>query len=201
MRDISAVIEPAESFEENTRAILRDHIALQDCEKKIGACESKTASLREEEQKLRIQLGRRLIAAKNSGEIKHGAWLPYIEKLGFADRTARAWMQEAGYVDKSAANGNAADLDSRQASGVDKRPRKRKVRRDRPDEQPDAEDVPDENDGDPPPTNQGPDLDIDRELSRMSMKIVDYAKQWPRSARAQLAHELRELAKTVEEMP
>ena len=43
------------------------------------------------------RLGRLLIDAKRG--IKHGGWLPFLEKLGIADRTAREWMQEAGHIE------------------------------------------------------------------------------------------------------
>ncbi len=72
-----------------------------------------------------MTLGRQLIEAKRG--IKHGGWQSYVEKLGIAGSTARAWMQEAGYVE-SPARGDAGDLpepSTRVAAGIDRRPRKR----------------------------------------------------------------------------
>lgn len=45
-------------------------------------------------------------------------------------------------------------------------------------------------------------IDVDRELSRLNEKIIKTARRLPKERdRLQLAHELRELAKLIEEMP
>lgn len=65
-----------------------------------------------------------------SVEIKHGGWLPYLEKIGIEERSARNWMALAGYAEsKSETLASVSDLPTPVPTladaGIDKRPRKR----------------------------------------------------------------------------
>lgn len=202
MKEVAAIIAPSVDLDQVTREIQREHIALRDEERKLAAAETKTQSLREECARRRIEIGRRLIEAKKA--IKHGGWLPYLEKLGIEARTASNWMREAGFVEefKSESRSNDSDLpkraldsfrlNTRVAAGIDKRPRKS-------DEQPDPELVAD-NDRSTPVAALPPTIDIDRELSRIQDKLCAAASSMPASVRKQIAHELRETARIIEEM-
>lgn len=121
MRPVAAIIEPAFDLAQASRDITKAHIEYQDGERALQASEQKTESLREAQQRRRIELGRKLIEAKAG--VKHGGWLPFLEKLGIAARTAQEWMVEAGFLEesKNAANQDAAHLPSRIAAGIDKR--------------------------------------------------------------------------------
>lgn len=178
--------------------IARAHIEYQDGERALQASESKTEGLRQVQQRRRLDLGRMLIEAKAG--VKHGGWLPYLEKLGIAERTARVWMQEAGYLDgKSAADSDAADLNPRVAAGIDKRPRKRD---EEPDPEPPAErpalrSVPDD---EPPNLFASWKRDISRALVGLDKMIMGYAKSWPKRTRRDLVATLRSVADRIEGM-
>lgn len=196
MKAVAAVVEAAVDIQQMARVIAKEHIALQDCERQLDASERKTEGLREQQRRHRVELGRLLIEAKRG--VKHGGWLPYLEKLGIEDRRAREWMQLAGWVDsKSAASGNVADLlapaPTLADAGIDKRPRKSKPE---PEEIEDDEDKADE----PAPTPRAPSLDIDAEIWRMHDKLCAFAEKAPVDARKRIAHQLRETAKLIERM-
>lgn len=202
MKAIAAIVEPAIDFDQNTRAILKEHVALQDDERNADAHERKSVGFRESASRRRLEMGRRLVEQKRSGKIKHGGWLPYLEKLGIESQRASEWMRLAGYQDstsKSPTSSNGGNLpavswDSPTLAdaGIDKRPRKR-------DEQPDAPTA--RNIDKPTPSLEPtPYFDIDRELSRIQDKLCTAAESASHSVRKQIAHELRETARLIEEM-
>lgn len=91
----AAIIDVAP--ERLAREIAKEHIALQDCERKLADAERKTDGLRQEQARRRVEIGSLLIEAKRT--IKHGGWLPYLAKLGIEPRRAQEWMQLAGWVE------------------------------------------------------------------------------------------------------
>lgn len=194
MRDAAAIIAPAVDLDQITRSILKEHIALQDDERNADAHEKKSIGYREAAARRRVEIGRMLIEAKRG--IKHGGWLPYLEKLGIGERSARDWMALAGHVEtKSEPNQNGSDLERTPTRREVNEARKTAPR----DEQPDPP-VVDEDDHDEPLPTPAPTLDIDAELSRIQNKICQFAESVPPKARKLIAHELRETAKLIEGM-
>lgn len=208
MREAAAIVESVVDVNTLTREILKEHIALQDDERNADAHERKSVGFRESAARRRVEIGRMLIEVKRV--TKHGGWLPYLEKIGISDQSARNWMALAGHVEgKSKTGGDVLDLKTPTLAdaGRDSRPRKS-------DEQPDP----------PARANLAPaetatstrsigqntaartelapavTLDIDRELSRIQDKLCAAAATMPASVRKQVAHELRETARIIEEM-
>lgn len=203
MREMAAIVEPAFDFEQNTRAILKEHIALQDDERNADAHERKSIGFREAAARRRLEIGRMLIEQKRSKKIAHGGWLPYLEKLGINERSAREWMALAGHVEtKSEPNQNGADLPTRREVNEARR-QDAPTRTEQPTRPAPREEQPDLPTHAEPPrerTPEPPSIDIDRELSRIQDKLCAAAATVPRSVRTQIAHELRETARIIEEM-
>lgn len=80
MRDTIAIVEAAFDAQQAARAILAEHVQLQDVERALDVVDQKATGLRQRQAQHRLELGRLLAIAKNN--IKHGGWLPYLEKLG-----------------------------------------------------------------------------------------------------------------------
>lgn len=155
MKPAAAIVESVVDIDQVTREILKEHIALQDDERNADAHEKKSIGYREAAARRRVEIGRMLIEAKRG--IKHGGWLPYLEKLGIEPRNAQNWMALAGHVEsknetrpdvshlpdvghvedsKSQTQPSVCDLPdvpTLRDAGIDKRPRKSE----RADEQPD----------------------------------------------------------------
>lgn len=196
MTEVPAIVEYCVDIERLARTIARGVIEYNDAERALRAAERKTEGMREAQQRRRLDLGSQLIEAKRG--IKHGGWLPYIEKLGIPQQTANAWMREAGFLDeqaKSPASEHAGDLPTRVAAGIDKRPRKR-------DEQPDPPAIR----RDPADDEGGPVLhaswrrDMSKALVGIDKMIMGYAKSWPKRSRFDLARTLRGVAERIERM-
>lgn len=167
--------------------IARAHVALQDIDRAIEGTEKKMTALREEQTKRRVTIGRLLIEAKQS--IKHGGWLPYLEKLGIGEDSARRWMALAGFVEttKSSTDEDVRDLAPTLAdAGIDKRPRKRAAAQNA---KPPAEEPP------PPKVN-----DIDAALMLLDRTIMKYATSWPKRSRASLVETLLAVAARIDQM-
>jgi hypothetical protein len=199
MRPVAAIVESVVDFEQNTRAILKEHIALQDDERHADAHERKSAGFREAAARRRVEIGRMLVEQKTSGKIKHGGWLPYLEKLGITPDSASRWMALAGYVEEQIKNRtdtdvrNFNDAPTLADAGIDKRPRKR-------DEQPDRPA--------PAQTPSAIDHDDDRAdcdvraveaslLTMVSNALGTVARKWPGDLR-RLVDELRRFADKLE---
>lgn len=181
-----------------SREISRAIVAYNDGARALQAAEHRTESLREQQAQRRLELGRLLIEAKRG--VKHGEWLPYLERLGIADRTAREWMTEAGYVDGVilAAKSDAADMPRRVAAGIDKRPRKRDEEPDPP--QRDASREVDRPADDDPKIHTSWQRDLSKALVGIDKMIMGYAKSWPKRSRSDLAKALRSVADRIERM-
>ena len=191
VRDIAAIVEPAIDIRRLARDIAREHIALQDTDRKVEVNAAQGESLRERQTQHRLEMGRLLIEAKR--QVPHGGWLPFLEKLVIPARTATEWMDEF----KSAHREDYADLPksqkSRRAERAASNPQTRVQ---------DQDDEPDETQPDPPAAKTGPEapsLDIDRELSKIRNRFCDFAAAVP-AARKQIAHELHETARLIESM-
>ena len=199
MKDIVAIVEPAIDIRQLSRDIAREHVALQDADRKVEVNATQGALLRKKQAEHRLEMGRLLIEAKK--QVPHGGWTPFLEKLGIPPRTATEWMDEF----KSAHREGCADLPksrkSRRADRAASDPRTR----DQPCDDDDQDDEPDETQPDPPQAKQNPpgpetlSLDIDRELSKIRNKFCDFAAAVP-AARKQIAHELHETARLIESM-
>lgn len=189
MRPVPAIVEAAFDLDKHTRSFLRDFTKYQDGERALEAHDKRGESLREEQKQRRIDLGQQLLEAKRN--IKHGGWLPYLEKLGVARQRAHEWMTEAGFVDdesKCPPNGNAGHSSTRVAAGIDKRPRRRD---EQPDQQPTKNDI---------QTTKPSAPDLSNELWRIHDRACKLAESIPHSERSQVAHQLRETARLIEEM-
>lgn len=189
MREVAAIIEAAVDIQQLARAITKEHTALQDDERNADAHERKSTSYRESAARRRVEIGRLLVEAKRG--IRHGGWLPYLEKLGIDRQRASEWMRLAGHIEEqpkcpTSANGGHLAAPTLADAGIDKRPRKR-------DEQPDET-----RKSLPIDEAASRALDIDRELSRWHQKIVAFAEVVTPSARKQIANELRQMANAIE---
>lgn len=200
MRDVAAIVAPAIDVEQIARSILKECIALQDCERRLVDAERKTDDLRKEQARRRVELGRLLIEAKRG--IKHGGWGPYLERLGIERQRANEWMRLAGYVEEQAKcptstnAGHLNDAPTLAEAGIDKRPRKSMQREEQPD--PPLHSSYEEQEDDTQAEVERRAFDVDRELSRWHQKIVAFAEVCPAAARKQIAHELRQMAQTIE---
>lgn len=190
MRDATVIIEPAIDINSLSRDLARGVIALQDIARKLDVNGQQGELLRRQDAEQRLANGRLLIAIKKT--IGHGGWLSFLEKQGIADRTAREWMALAGFVleGKSAAVDIAADLPTTRQVAAARRT-------------PDADPL---MQPDPPSSQQSrstpaQEIDIDLELCRIHDKVRDFAKTIGARERRQVAHQLRETARYIEEMP
>lgn len=98
MREPAAVIAIVDGVN-HVRAVQSAHIALRDAERQLEADEKRSESSREIARRARLSLGRALIEAKRN--LKHGEWLPFLEKQGIEERSAQNWMALAGHEPKS----------------------------------------------------------------------------------------------------
>lgn len=192
MRPVAAIVESSVDVQQLARAIAKECVALQECDRQLETIERKGEGLREQQRRHRVEIGRLLIEAKHG--IKHGGWLPYLEKLGIESQRASEWMRLAGHVEAPSksptfSNGGNLPAPTLADAGIDKRPRKR-----------DAEEIERDEARTERPERE-PSLDIDAELSRIQNKICQFAESVPPKTRKLIAHELRETAKLIEEMP
>jgi hypothetical protein len=125
-----------------------------------------------------------------------------LRRVGIDQDVALDHMKYAGFVESTFPGTNSnvpGKLPTLADAGIDNRPRKR-------DEEPSPAadwkmEIETRRNEKEPPVPQVATLDIDRELSRLNMKIVSFAEGVPAKARKQIAHELREIASLIEEMP
>ena len=117
MRDIAAIVEPAIDIRQLSRDIAREHIALQDTDRKVEVNAAQGESLRERQTQHRLEMGRMLIEAKK--QIPHGGWYPFLEKLGIHKKSATEWMDAV----KSEPTDDGSDLPkSRRARQAERAP-------------------------------------------------------------------------------
>lgn len=190
----SAIVEPASGQSE--RAIHAAQLALQAADRRVEATGKKHAEAQDEQRRARVDLGRALIDAKKT--CKHGHWLPMLERHGIAETTARRCMELAGFVAaKSSTSPNVEDLPTLREAGIDKRPRK-SDKADGDTESSDDWQREVESRRKPP---EPPTLDVTHELWKLHDKICKFAESVPSASRQQVAQQLRETAKLIEEMP
>ena len=201
MRDIAAIVEPAIDIRRLARDIARDHIALQDTDRKVEVNAAQGESLRERQTQHRLEMGRMLIEAKK--QVPHGGWLPFLEKLGIPARTATEWMDEF----KSAYREDYADLTKSQKSRrADRAASNSRTRDQSADDEPDdQDDEPDETQPDPParkPTAEkaAQVIDLSQALTKIMTTASDLARKSTDRERALIAYNLHETAKLIEEM-
>ena len=201
MRGVAAIIEPAIDVAQCARRVAAAHIALRDAEQIEKQDVERADHSREVAARRRLELGRELMRVRGAwparGPTAKG-WGEFLTRAGIAARTARDYMSLAGYVEQvSATEADVAEtsVPTYADAGIDKRSRA------------DSPILADQNEDKPDLPRVGPaavvtssGLDIDRELSRLHMKIVAFAETCPPTGRQQLAHELRNVAQTIEEM-
>lgn len=196
MLSTAPLIESAFDLKRIEREVQQAHIALRDAETASETSERKATTDREEAARRRVELGRALIEARRG--CKHGEWLPLLERCGIQERTARRWMELAGWVEsKSDTDGDVSDLPAAPTlrdAGIDKRPRKSEQSRAASNELPPQS--PNEEETVPLPRA----TDLDRALVSIHKTMMGYAKTWPRRSRIELAKTLRSLASEIEGM-
>ena len=97
MKDIAAIVEPAIDIRQLSRDIAREHIALQDIDRKLEANQAQGDSLRARQRQHQLEMGRLLIEAKK--QTPHGGWLPFLEKLGISTSSSDRWRDLAKHVE------------------------------------------------------------------------------------------------------
>jgi hypothetical protein len=119
---------PAQS---DIAAIARDvhqaQLALHDAELREKKLEKNVDSAREITARRRLELGKQLVRARAFWPArgpKAKGWGEFLVKLGIEERTARNYMQLAGYVDEvSETDGDVSEIPTYADAGMDKRPR------------------------------------------------------------------------------
>lgn len=174
MRDVVAIVETAFDMKAIAREVRRCLIAAGDSE--------------QDYRRALLELGQALVKAKRA--CRHGEWTPFLEAQGIDERNARHWMALAQHVKSEP----GSDLPSRRQVAAASA---------RDDDDDDDEPNPAETKPPPRPNGAPTKIDLDREIVGIHMKIVKVmtkAEAWPKPARSALAHELRCIADTFEEM-
>ena len=200
MRDIAAIVEPAIDIRQLSRDIAREHIALQDTDRKVEVNAAQGESLRERQTQHRLEMGRLLIEAKK--QVPHGGWAEYLRPLGITSQRASEWTS----LVKSPTDGDLPKSQkSRRAERAASNPHTRVQGAD--DETDDQDDEPDETQPDPPKSAPKPKLDLvdqeaeqGREMERVYHTVLQKAKAMEPRVRRQFARELRQTADIVEDM-
>ena len=204
MKDIAAIVEPAIDIRQLSRDIAREHIALQDIDRKLEANQAQGDSLRARQRQHQLEMGRLLIEAKK--QTPHGGWLPFLEKLGISTSSSDRWRDLAKHV----------EIEFPEYPGSGNLPSHREVvaaarREPEPvdDEPDDQDDEPDETKPDPPQAkhpliitqSQAHDHDrsIDVVLTSLFNTLGVVAREWPEGDDySKLILELRRYADKLE---
>lgn len=203
MREVAAIVESAIDLKRAAREIAAANVAVQDAERKFAAdeeraeqCKEAAANSKRFADQCRLDLGRLLAETRKAWPARgpnSKGWGEFLKTVGIEEQTARNYMALAGHVEKFSKS-DESDLEI---------PTQREVNAARRFERAggSVEEV-DSRAAEATGTvvRAVPALDIDRELSRLSDKIIEAAKSFPKKGRAQLAHELREMARVIEEM-
>jgi len=187
VKDIAAIVEPAIDIRQLSRDIAREHVALQDTDRKVEVNATQGESLRKKQAEHRLEMGRLLIEAKK--QVPHGGWLPFLEKLGVARTSATEWMDLAKHVEtKLPADTSAGNLpSSRQVAAARREPES-------VGDEPDDQDVePDETQPDPPEP-----FHILIDAGKLKDGIRRLLKGWPDKSRRHIPELLRDLAGEIE---
>ena len=198
MTDIAAIVEPAIDIRQLSRDIAREHIALQDADRKVEVNATQGESLRKKQAEHRLEMGRLLIEAKK--QVPHGGWLLFLRTLGILVRSAQDWTDLAKHVCKL----ESVDVDSNLPTQRDVKAARREPEPvgDEPDDQ---DDEPDETKPDPParkPTAEkaAQVIDLSQALTKIMTTASDLARKSTDRERALIAYNLHETAKLIEEM-
>lgn len=196
MRDIAAIVEPAADLRRLARDISREHVALQDIDRKLEANQAQGDSLRARQRQHQLEMGRLLIEAKK--QTPHGGWLPFLEKLGISTSSSDRWRDLAKHV----------EIEFPEYPGSGNLPSHREVVAARRNSGPVVDiDEPSDEQPDPPKSAPKPKLDLvdqeaeqGREMERVYHTVLQKAKAMEPRVRRQFARELRQTADIVEEM-
>ena len=195
MRDVAAIIAPAVDLGQIEREIQREIVAMQDADRAESAAVERVEKTAEAARRQRVVVGQRLVEAKRA--VKHGQWLPFLERLGVTKQRASEWMRIAGFVEDetkspTSASGGHLNPPTLADAGIDRRPRKR-------DEEPHYGSDSIAHDA---ASNPNPSLDISRDLAKLTDKICSFAESIAdKRYRALVVNQLRETARLIEEMP
>lgn len=179
MRDAIAIVAPSIDVQQLAREIAKAHVELQDTDRKLEASEQKTEGLRQQQGRQRVEIGRLLVEAKSG--VKHGGWLPYLEKLGIEARNAQRWMELSGYVESSKydTSQNVSYLNETPTladAGIDKRPRK----------------------SDSIGSEKTEPFHVLVASGRLRTSVTKIVESWPRESRRSIPGLLRDLADEIE---
>ena len=169
MKDIAAIVEPAIDIRQLSRDIAREHVALQDADRKVESNATQGESLRKKQAEHRLEMGRLLIEAKK--QVPHGGWLLFLRTLGILVRSAQDWTDLAKHVCKL----ESVDVDSNL-------PTQRDVKAARREPEPDP----------PEPFH------ILIDAAKLKDGIRRLLKGWPDKARQHIPELLRDLAGEIE---
>ena len=196
MKDVIAIVEPAIDLRQLSRDIAREHIALQDTDRKVEANATQGDALRKRQAQHRLEMGWLLIEAKK--QIAHGKWHEFLLPLGIPPRTATEWMDES----KSAHRNNCADSPkSRKERQADRAASNSRTRNHGSVDEPvDIDEQPD-----PPEQKSAPEkvrhvADLSQTLTKIMTTASDLARKSKERERALIAYNLHETAKLIEEM-
>ena len=195
MKDVSAIVEPAIDLRQLSRDIAREHIALQDTDRKLEANQAQGDSLRARQRQHQLEMGRLLIEAKK--QTPHGGWLPFLEKLGISTSSFDRWKNLAKHVESEFPEyPDSGNLPShREVVAARREPEPVDIDIDEPsDEQPD-----------PPEQKSAPEkvrhvADLSQTLTKIMTTASDLARKSTERERALIAYNLHETAKLIEEM-
>jgi len=182
VKDIAAIVEPAIDIRQLSRDIAREHVALQDADRKVESNATQGESLRKKQAEHRLEMGRLLIEAKK--QVPHGGWYPFLEKLGIHKKSATEWMDAV----KSEPTDDGSDLPkSRRARQAERAPSACNP------SDADADVEPDETQPDPPEP-----FHILVDAGKLKDGIRRLLKGWPDKARQHIPELLRDLAGEIE---
>ena len=187
MTDIAAIVEPAIDIRQLSRDIAREHIALQDADRKVEVNATQGESLRKKQAEHRLEMGRLLIEAKR--QVPHGGWLLFLRGLGISSSSADDWRALASTdLSKFPAAMSAGNLpSSRQVAAARREPEPVG------DETDDQDVEPDETKPDPPEP-----FHILVDAGKLKDGIRRLLKGWPDKARQHIPELLRDLAGEIE---
>jgi hypothetical protein len=209
--DPIAIIAPAVDLGQIERQVQRAIIAIADAERLAArdadaatASAERAAASEDAAARARVAGGIALIEAKKA--VKHGQWLPWLERQGIAARNAQNWMALAGHVSKNESTPSDSYLTTptqREVNAARREPAPTPLTDDKPSDDWRAE-VEARRKPVEAPTREPaatPSIDVDRELSKIVNLIRAVALAVSTTSRKQMAAELREAARTIEAMP
>ncbi len=106
MKALAAIEAPAVSLAEMHRMVSVAHVAVLDAERKEEEAEKLAGKVREAADRRRLECGRALAtarpkwSARGPSRVEGKTWAEFLADLGIEERTARRYMDLAGYIEK-----------------------------------------------------------------------------------------------------